>query len=265
MAVGCAAPDAPAVTAGHTEAFAEVRGTAIIKPLLPVAVAPGDTFEGALVIANTVPGSGPEARARLDLTFGPGLEARDAPAQRTLVIPENGETAVPLPLRALDVPGISAITATVTLGDAPPVRRTVEVSIRPATPRTLTISEAVVDERRDITVPSELYPWQAVTRATLATGSLPALRAVFARLDATPYDGAEQRISQAFPHVALSVAPPELRELVLPRPPKDPGEGIEDAARRRSDAAIQGIRRCFRPGDGVSFWPGGKSDDFLTA
>ena len=265
MAVGCAAPDAPAVTAGHTEAFAEVRGTAIIKPLLPVAVAPGDTFEGALVIANTVPGSGPEARARLDLTFGPGLEARDAPAQRTFVIPENGETAVPLPLRALDVPGISAITATVTLGDAPPVRRTVEVSIRPATPRTLTISEAVVDERRDITVPSELYPWQAVTRATLATGSLPALRAVFARLNATPYDGAEQRISQAFPHVALSVAPPELRELVLPRPPKDPGEGIEDAARRRSDAAIQGIRRCFRPGDGVSFWPGGKSDDFLTA
>ena len=263
MAAGCAAPGFPTVTAGHAEAFAEVRGTAIVKPLLPSAVAPGDTFEGALVIANTVPGSGSEARAHLALTCGPGLEPRGIPAQQTLTIPEQGEITVPLPLRALDVVGTSTVTATVTLGDEPPVRRAIEISVRPPTPRTLTLSEITVDERRDIATPVDLYPWRAVTRAMLATGSLTALRAVFARLDACPYDGVEERISRAFPHVALNAAP-ALRDHVPPRA-RGLSNDDTDTVRHRIDAAILGIRRCFNVDDGVSFWPGGKSDDFLTA
>ena len=59
MAVGSAAPKQGLALAGRTEASMEVRGTLILKPLLPLAAAPGDEFDGALVVANTVEGSGP--------------------------------------------------------------------------------------------------------------------------------------------------------------------------------------------------------------
>lgn len=263
MAVGCAAPSSPSVTAGHAEAFVEVNGTVIVKPLLPSAVAPGDTFEGALVIANTVAGSGPEAQVHLALTCGPGLELRDTPAEQTVVIPENGEKVIPLPLRALDEPGVTSVAVVATLGEEKPVRRSIELAVRPAAPRTLTLSESPVDARRDIRAPSALYPYQAVTRATLSTGPLTALRAVFARLDAYPYDCAEQRISQAFPYAALS-AVPALRASVLAADPASHKDGT-DAAGRRIAAAVQTIQRCFVENEGVGFWPGGKADDFLTA
>ena len=264
MAVGCAAPSSPGVTAGRAEAFAEVNGTVIIKPLLPSAVAPGDTFEGALVVANTVAGSGPEAQVRLALSCGPGLELRDTPAEQTITIPENGEKVVPLPLRALDEPGATSVAVEAALGKENPVRRSIGLSIRPAAPRTLTLSESAVDKRRDISASSALYPYEAVTRATLSTGPLTALRAVLARLDACPYDGVEQRISRAFPHVALS-AVPELRASILARSDPAPGEQDKEAEARRVPDAVQAIRRCFIDNEGVGFWPGDKADDFLTA
>ena len=264
MAVGCAAPSSPSVTAGNAETFVEVNGTIIVKPLLPSTVAPGDTFEGALAIANTVAGSGPEAQVQLTLKTGSGLELRDTPAEQTVVIPENGEKVIPLPLRALDEPGVTSVTVVATQGKEKPVQRSIELAIRPATPRTLTLSERVVDKQRDISAPSALYPYQAVTRATLSTGPLSALRAVFARLNAYPYDCTEQRISQAFPYAALS-AVPELRASVLSQAGLAPEEKDKDAMGRRVAAAVQGIQRCFVVNDGVSFWPGGKADDFLTA
>lgn len=264
MAVGCAAPSSPSVTAGNAETFVEVNGTIIVKPLLPSTVAPGDTFEGALAIANTVAGSGPEAQVQLTLKTGSGLELRDTPAEQTVVIPENGEKVIPLPLRALDEPGVTSVSVVATLGKEKPVQRSIELAIRPATPRTLTLSERVVDKQRDISAPSALYPYQAVTRATLSTGPLSALRAVFARLNAYPYDCTEQRISQAFPYAALS-AVPELRASFLSQAGLAPEEKDKDAMGRRVAAAVQGIQRCFVVNDGVSFWPGGKADDFLTA
>ncbi len=263
MAVGAAASGTPSATAGSAEAFAEVRGSVILKPLLPLTVAPGDVFEGALVVANTVPGSGPEAAIRLELRCGPGLELRDVPDVRTVVVPENGETVIPLPLRALDVPGPASIDIVATPEKDAPARRSVELSIRPATPRTLTLSEVVVDKRRDVRAPSALYPWEAVTRASLSTGPLSALRAVFARLDAAPYAGVEQRVSQAFPLAALSAAP-ELRDVVMARPDLSPEDRGKESV-RSVDAAVQSIQRCFTGNEGVSFWPGGKADDFLTA
>lgn len=264
MAAGCAAPSSPSVTAGHAETFVEVNGTVIVKPLLPSTVAPGDTFEGALAIVNTVADSGPEAQVHLALKTGSGLELRDTPAEQTVVIPENSEKVIRLPLRATDEPGRTSVTVVATLGKEKPVQRRIELAIRPATPRTLTLSELTVDKQRHISAPSALYPCQAVTRATLSTGPLSALRAVFARLNAYPYDCAEQRISQAFPYAALS-AVPELRASVLSQTGSALDEQDKDAVGRRIAAAIQSIQRCFVVNEGVSFWPGGKADDFLTA
>ena len=49
MAVGSSAAQGATSTAGNAQASTEVRGTLILKPLLPLAVAPGDEFDGALV------------------------------------------------------------------------------------------------------------------------------------------------------------------------------------------------------------------------
>lgn len=263
MAVGCAASDAPAVTAGHAEAFAEVRGTLILKPLLPTVVTPGDSFEGALVIANTVSGSGPDAQIRLVLTCNGGLELHDTAKEQTITIPENGEKVIPLPLRVLDTPGTATLAVEASINDEKTVHRSLTVSVRPPSPRTLVLSEILVDKQRAIQAPA-LYPWQATTRATLATGPLATLRAVFSRLDAWPHDCTEQRISQAFPYVVLSAAP-HLRESVMAQAGLSPDERTPQANRRRIEAAIHSIQRCLVGSEGISFWPGGTSDDFLTA
>lgn len=272
MAVGSAAPQGGLGLAGATEAHTEVRGTLILKPLLPLAAAPGDVFDGALVVANTVEGSGPGARVRIAMESGPGgLAFVDTPPQQSLTVDENGEATLRFRMRAQDDLGEATVRFTASLEDGAgasrrahqPAVRTQTVSVRPPVPRLRT--EMVVPLRGPAAVDMarDLYPFEAQGQASV--GALPALalRSLLARLDPYPYGCTEQLISRAMPYVALLGAP-DARRQVLRAPDASP-ETLLKRGNAVISAALNTIRGNFTPYEGVSLWPGSAPSDVVTA
>ncbi len=263
MAVGAAAPKGAPPAAGSTEAFTELRGNLILKPQLPLAVAPGDEFEGALVVANTVEGSGAGAVVRVDMELPHGVEAVEGTQERKLAIDENGEAGLRFRLRASEDLGEAELVFRACLEkDGKTVERRQSLSVRPVTPRlrseqavALTGSVRIAAERR-------LYPHQAETRLSVAAAPVLALRSLVRRLDAYPYGCTEQRISRALPHVALWNMPDVQAEVM-----KAPGLSSEELRKRRDEAISQAVAavRASLSWDGVSPWPGGRGDLFVTA
>ena len=96
---------------GSEQAKTQVRGPFIISPNVPTFVAPGDTFEVSVTVANNVEGSGPDAPVALDLQTTDGLEVTQRPAP-TATIPEGRDASFHWLLRAKDLLGNADITVT---------------------------------------------------------------------------------------------------------------------------------------------------------
>ncbi|QCC84883.1 alpha-2-macroglobulin family protein [Desulfovibrio desulfuricans] len=277
MAVGSTVPKQGNAQAGRTEASMEVRGTLILKPLLPLAAAPGDEFDGALVVANTVEGSGPGTRIRVSMeSASGGLAFVQQPAPQTVAVDENGEATVNFRMRAQDTLGEAAVRFTASLeepkdvktgavkpGADKPVVRTQTVSIRPPVPwlRTETVTPlrgpATVDVQRT------LYPYEAKGQASAGAMPVLALRSLLARLNTYPYGCTEQLISRAMPYAALLGAP-EARHEVLRNPNLSP-ETLLKQGNAVVSAALSAIMGNFTQYEGVSLWPGSTANDFVTA
>ena len=265
MAVGSSLDDGK-LSAGKAKARAEVRGNLILKPQLPLVVTPGDTFEGALILANTVKGSGDKAEVSVHLDLPDSLVMAKGKKDLNIIVPENGEVVVPFSLAARDALGESSIGFSARLKNAKtPVTRSQSLSISPATHRSLQEtaydfgelpqegSESIVTSNRD------LYAFEAQSRLTVADAPVLALRALLDRLDSYPYGCTEQKISKAMPYVALFDAP-ALRKLVLANPKRS----IEEQQKRGEKAiadALAAIWASFQY-DGISTWPGPHSSSF---
>ncbi len=265
MAVGAAAPVSAHMAVGSAQASVHVRGSLLLKPQLPVAVAPGDVFEGALVLANTVAGSGREAEVLVRMELPPGLVLAEGALERTLAIDENAEKSFRFRLRAEEIPGEADIRFTARLkkgGET--VERRQSLSIRPLGPRLRSEQAAPLgQEPQQIGAGRDLYPHEAEVRLAVAPVPVLALRNLLQRLNVWPYDCTEQSISRAMPHVALWNAP-ELWAQVMHIPGKSTKEmtGLRDVAITKAVAAI---RAAFSPREGVSPWPRSEADLFVTA
>ncbi|MBQ7608100.1 MAG: hypothetical protein IJU76_09050 [Desulfovibrionaceae bacterium] len=258
MAVGSSAADSSRLMAGSAFTRARVRGSVIVKPQLPLVVAPRDVFQGALVIANTVAGSGPNASLTYKVTLPEGLALKAGTLQGTLRVPENAERAIPLTFLARDVLGEARIDCEASLDGSHSGKRSQSLSIRPGSPMRATEKALALTPAEENTITSDrtLYPYGASTKLTIAEGPLLALRAVIDRLDAYPYGCTEQMISKAFPSVVLWDAP-KIRKLVSVSDMKA-GEAAIAAALARIRSAAQY--------DGVALWLGnGESNPFVTA
>ncbi len=272
MAVGSAAPKQGVALAGRTEASTEVRGTIILKPLLPLAAAPGDEFDGALVIANTVEGSGPGAQIRVTMesTSG-GLAFAKAPTPQTVTVDENGEATINFHMRAQDTLGEAAVRFTASLenpkaakaGADKAVIRTQTVSIRPPMPRLRTESVTPLRGPATVDVQRNLYPFEAQGQASVGAMPVLALRSLIAKLDTYPYGCTEQLISRAMPYAALLGAP-EARHEVLLNPNVSQATMLKRGNKLIS-AALSAIMVNFTPYEGVGLWPGSSPNDFVTA
>ncbi|MCL2124348.1 MAG: alpha-2-macroglobulin family protein, partial [Desulfovibrionaceae bacterium] len=266
MAVGSAAPKNGIMAAGSAQSAVDVRGTLILKPLLPLAAAPGDGFEGALVVANTVEGSGTGAQVKVSMECGPELAFVNTQTSRTVTVDENGEAALRFRLRANDVLGEARVRFSAVMDKADkntPVLRTQTLSVRPPTPRVRTEEKKALTASGDILVSRDPYPYGAQGSLSVSGVSTLALRSIMARLGIYPYGCTEQLISSALPHAAL-LGTPELREEALRSPKAAPGD-MEKRSSLAIIRAIDAIRRCFVSGEGISMWPNGPSDDFVTA
>ena len=264
MAVGSSL-DNGLLTAGHAESFSTVRGSLILRPLLPLAAAPGDTFDGAVTVANTIKGSGAGLPVTISLKPSEGITLVNTQSEQSITVDEDGEAVIPFHAKVNDTLGSHGITFTASSEKTPdgkPVVRTQELSIRPPVARYRSENVQAVDKSRNLRVTRDVYPFEEDTRLTAAPRTYLAFRSVSLRLDSYPYGCTEQLISRAFPYAA-SLKDAHLQAQLL----KKPGvpEIKQKMLREKSlAAAIDAIRRCFN-GSAVSLWPNTESDPFVTA
>ncbi|HBC69976.1 MAG TPA: hypothetical protein DCZ56_06480 [Sutterella sp.] len=260
-----------ALAAGSSQTFATVRGSLIIKPQLPLAAAPGDEFDGAIVIANTVKGSGEAARVEVAVELPEALELVSGNLSQTLTIAEGKEAVVPFTVSAREVLGDAPVRVNAKIaGSGQSVTRTQSLSIRPlgalrrtesAQPLVL-LAEPQTKGSYAVKVPRSLYPYQDRTELSISPARVLAIRSLLDKLDSYPYGCTEQSISRAIPYVVLWDAP-ELRDKL--------GLGGAEAkfterARVAIGRAVDAIRASTSGGT-VTLWPGrwGSETAFVTA
>ncbi len=265
MAVGSSAAQGATSTAGNAQASTEVRGTLILKPLLPLAVAPGDEFDGALVIANTVEGSGKDAKVNVKMECGPELAFLSGQNPLPLTINENGEAVVRFRMKALDRLGSADVrfTASFEGQGKPGSQRNQSLSVRPPAPRVRTEQVVPLTGNMEVPVARDIYPYDAQGLASISALPLLGLRSLLDQLDTYPYGCTEQLISRAMPYAAL-LGNPALREKVLLNPKASP-EMLAKRGNAVISAALDTIRSNFSYYEGVSLWPSAPANDFVTA
>ncbi len=260
MAVGSA--DGGMLTAGSAEAGAAVRGTLLLRPMLPLAATPGDVFDGAVTVANTIADSG---AAIVTVTIEPddGFVFLAGERRQSLVIGENEERTLPFTLKARDVLGPRTVTFTAVrdCDSGGRVMRRQTMSLRPPAPLTTTVSAGRLTKDMIVSTDRIIYPLDADTSLTVAQAPLAAFRALAARLTGYPFDCTEQRVSRAFPLLA-ALARPDLENILLANPDISP-----DRRAVRRNEILAGTLTALRAAvsmHGVSLWPGGMPEDFVT-
>ena len=269
MAVA-SAPDA-AMAAGSGQTFATVRGSIILKPQLPLVAAPGDVFDAAVVVANTVKGSGPNAKVDVAIELPENLSLVSGKLSQTLTVAEGKEASVPFTVTVKDVLGDSPVRVSAKIaGSEQSVVRTQSLAVRPlgALKRTETakaLAQAAVPQvpgTYEVAAVRSLYPYQAKTELAVSPAQILAIRSLMEKLDAYPYGCTEQIISRAVPYVVLWDAP-ELRDkLGL----SDPKAKFAERAKEAISRAVSAIRASSSGGT-VTLWPGhwGNATSFVTA
>ena len=248
MAVA-ASPEA----AGSAEARVEVHAPVVLTPQLPVLASPGDVFEASLAVANH---TGAPLKAELLLESGRALRVVEAPPA-SVEVAADAEAVIPFRLEAADVPGGAEVRFTVKSGGLEAVR-TSGLSIRPASALRESLKVGSTSSSMTLSTGRTLYPYEAKGSASVSALPLPALRGLVRYLEAYPYDCVEQRISRAMPFALLLNRPELLSD--ASRPPEE----ARRMARQVLDEAVSAVQGALQ-WRGVSFWPGGEPDLFVTA
>ncbi len=191
---------------GETAGRTLVNAPVIITPILPVAVAPGDSFDVTVTLANTVEGSGKNAAVTFGADVTDALVFESEP-EKAVLVDEGRETRVSFRLKASDRLGESTISLSASIGEgdkAITVRRPVSLSVRPASPRIAAFAAGrLKSKEQTIPVARELYPQFASVRASLSGLPLPLAGGLAGYLIAFPHGCTEQVLSSAFPYVLL--------------------------------------------------------------
>jgi len=206
----------------------------IVSPAAPLFVAPRDTFEASVTVANTKPGAGSDVLLALEASAGLRV---DGEARRTLNVPSGREASTAFRVTALDHPGAATLTFRATLG-AESVRNVAELSVRPATPFQVTLAQGSLrGERVDVPLPRRLFA--ELGHADVVASSLPVslARGLALYLAEYPYLCTEQLTSRAWAVLALKDQPE------LARPGSDPAKELETvlatlAGRQNSEGAF---------------------------
>jgi uncharacterized protein YfaS (alpha-2-macroglobulin family) len=176
----------------------------VIEPQAPYFVSPGDEFEIGATVANTVKGSGQEAKISLVVTPSAGLELA-GPAAVDLVIPEGEDRSFRVRLRAKDELGAQDFRIEASGLDR---RETAKetISLRPPQALRTTLHGGIYrpdrdgsDARRKIDGLRGLYPQRREVTASISSSPLTIGRGLVRYLEHYPYGCTEQLVSIAFP------------------------------------------------------------------
>jgi uncharacterized protein YfaS (alpha-2-macroglobulin family) len=184
----------------------------VIEPQAPYFVSPGDEFEIGATVANTVKGSGRDAKVSLVVTPSAGLELT-GPATVDLVIPEGEDRSFRLKLRAKDELGAQDFRIEASGLDRTETARET-ISLRPPQALRTTLHAGLYrpdkdgsDARRKIGGLRGLYPQRREVTASISSSPLTIGRGLVRYLEHYPYGCTEQLVSIAFPAVIYGTDP----------------------------------------------------------
>jgi uncharacterized protein YfaS (alpha-2-macroglobulin family) len=223
---------------GSEQAKTQVRGPFVISPNVPTFVAPGDTFDVSVTVANNVEGSGANAQVNLDLQATEGLEVTQKPAPIATIV-EGRDASFHWLLRAKDLLGNADITVTAKLGDQQSSLAS-HLSIRPPVPylTTLTTGYFKGDEKR-VPITRQMYPQFRNVSALVSSLPQGLTRGLGEYLDHYAYGCTEQLVSKAFPTLVSA----ETMQQGLPRAgvARHLAEILDVAATRQNDEGAFGL------------------------
>lgn len=240
-----------------------VRAPVIITPNLPVAVAPGDSFDVTVALANNLEGEAISAPVTLNVALDEGLTFATKP-ETTIEVPKGGEGRVTFRLTATDRLGESTVRFAASIGEgqtAVTVKRPISLSVRPAVPRMTAFAAGRMKKNEQvIPVARELFPQFARVEASLSGLPLPLVDGLSRYLMEFPHGCTEQILSTAFPY-ALLRGNAEL----MPVPKGKTAAEAQLQARAAVERGIQTLQfRQVKPGR-FALWPQqGYTYSFLT-
>jgi alpha-2-macroglobulin len=202
--VVAASPDA----VGSTEKTLNVRGPFVISPNVPTFVAPGDTFDLSVTVANNVKGSGPAAPVAVDLSTNEGLEITQKPGA-TVPIDEGRDASVHWLVKAKDLLGNADLTVSARLGGQSSSLVS-HLSVRPPVAYLTTVESGYftgADKR--IPVTRHLYPQFRQTTALASVSPQGLSRGLGLYLEHYEYGCTEQLVSKALPSLVSSSSMPQ--------------------------------------------------------
>lgn len=192
------APDAVGVASKKTT----VRGPFVISPNAPLFMAPGDTAEMSVAIANNVEGSGRDAKVEVTLQAGEGLKLLGDAAQ-TVTIAEGREAAVRFKVQGTNKLGPATLKLTAKSGSAA-ATLTTDTSVRPASAfASQVVSGIVASGSTDVALPRRLAPEHAKQEVTVSAAPLALARGLAAYVENYPHLCTEQVVSAAVPTLVL--------------------------------------------------------------
>lgn len=188
---------------GHAERLTEVRGNFVINPNVPTFVAPKDTFEITVSVANNVKDSGKKAEVSLVLGSSPAFELIGS-NKESLIVPEGQERSFRFKLRAKPLLGPAQLDFVASLGDKAS-RYSASVSVRPASSFMTSIKSAYTTDA-SVSLPLErnLYQEHRKVQAEASFSPLILVSGLTAYLENFPYGCTEQLVSKAFPLLAMT-------------------------------------------------------------
>jgi hypothetical protein len=193
---------------GAADARAIVRGDFVLNPNVPFMVAPGDTFEVSVGVANNVANSGKGAQIQVALQAPPQLEVL-GPASTTLSIDALREGAATFRLRAREQLGNADLAFTARLGNKSG-RIATSLSLRPSVPYRTALTVGSVRPgggSGTAQVDRDLYPELRTVRAGMSVLPLALAHGLTAYLEKYPYGCTEQLVSQGVPAMVLARRP----------------------------------------------------------
>jgi len=193
---------------GAAETKALVRGDFVLNPNVPLVVAPGDTFEVSVGVANNLTASGKAAQVQVALQASPQLEVL-GPTSTTLSIDAMREGATTFRLRARETLGNAVLTFTARLGGKSG-RMGASLSVRPSVPYRTALTVGSVRAgggRASAPVDRDLFPELRTVRAGMSVLPLGLAHGLVSYLQKYPYGCTEQLVSQGVPAMVLARRP----------------------------------------------------------
>ena len=240
-----------------------VRGDMVILPNAPLVMAPGDTVEVGVGLANNIAGSGKEAPIALTLTASGGLEVVGE-ATQTLKVNERGEASTKFSVRAkpdeLAVLGSSALVFTSTHKTFS-ARLSTEVSVRPASPFITLLQAGSFQRAGELSSKADFYPNFHKSDVAVSAAPWAFATGLMQYLEVYPHGCTEQITSQTFPAVLLAGRPELVKEMSRNRTAE---QGPLPEARKTFERYLVQLRARQTADGGFAMWPGADASSFAT-